>query len=366
VFNQLIGNLGQRLDQIEQHIALGSTDLDSIVAGGPGSASASAIEGALRSPPEEAAAPEPQMAQQNQNTDPESQPAAPGQFDVDETAVERALERTLVQAGALLLPFGQYEVTPYFSYTRREQDAPILFIDGEPTFVAEGKIRRNEINAGQSLRVGLPFDSQVEVDFPYRYVDQSTITSVNGARVEDDGSGSGMGDISVGLAKTLVREGAWWPDLIGRFRWNSSSGETQDNDILLGGGFNEFRGALSMVKRQDPLAFVGGLSYEKTLENDNIQPGDEIGFSFGTVLAASPETSLRVALDQRFVGNTEINGQSIDGSDDVVGTLTLGASSFLGAGVMLDAAVDVGLTDDAPDYAARISLPVRFNVPTSF
>jgi len=44
---------------------------------------------------------------------------APGQIEVEEEDVERALERTLVQAGALLLPFGSVEVEPSFSYTRR-------------------------------------------------------------------------------------------------------------------------------------------------------------------------------------------------------------------------------------------------------
>jgi hypothetical protein len=35
----------------------------------------------------------------------------------------------------------------------------------------------------------------------------------------------------------------------------------------------------------------------------------------------------------------------------------------LGPGVLLDVGADIGLTDDAPDYAARASLPIRFNLP---
>jgi TolA-binding protein len=37
---------------------------------------------------------------------------APGTFEVDEAAAQRALERTLTQAGALLLPAGTFELTP--------------------------------------------------------------------------------------------------------------------------------------------------------------------------------------------------------------------------------------------------------------
>ena len=52
--------------------------------------------------------------------------AAPGQFKVDEEAAERALERTLVQTGALLLPYGQLDVQSGFSYARREDNAGIF------------------------------------------------------------------------------------------------------------------------------------------------------------------------------------------------------------------------------------------------
>ncbi|EAR21780.1 hypothetical protein [Nitrococcus mobilis] len=52
----------------------------------------------------------------------QAHPTASGQFQVDEEAAERALERTLVVQGALLLPFGLAEIQPSFSYTRSELD----------------------------------------------------------------------------------------------------------------------------------------------------------------------------------------------------------------------------------------------------
>ena len=219
--------------------------------------------------------------------------------------------------------------------------------------------------SGQDLRFGMPFNSQVEFGFPYRFVEQSMVATVDmGGRQEVDHFGHGMGDTSIGVAKTLVREnGHWWPDLIGRVTWDAATGETTSNDVPLGGGFNELRGALSAVKRQDPLAFVGGFSYETTFEKDGIKPGDQLGFSIGTVLAASPGTSLRFGLDQRFIDTATSDGDEIDGSDSVIGTATIGASVVLGGGMLLDVATDIGLTEDAPAYAARASLPIRFNLP---
>jgi hypothetical protein len=166
------------------------------------------------------------------------------------------------------------------------------------------------------------------------------------------------------VAKTLLQEnGGWWPDLVARLTWDIDTGKTSDNDVLLGGGFNRLQGTLNAVKRQDPLAFIGAVSYGTTFENHDVKPGDELGVNIGTVLAASPSTSLRLGLGQRFVDNTRVDGEGIDGSDRVVGTATFGASVILGHGVLLDVAADIGLTDDAPDYALRTSLPIRFNLP---
>jgi hypothetical protein len=372
--DDVIDDLLVRVEQLERRLALSSGDLDTVVAGGAGAAgavgSAPPAPAAAQPPaavPESPAASGQQapVASESQGNAGANDQAAPGEFDVAEKDIDRALERTLVQTGALLLPFGQAEIEPYFDYSREESNVPVLFVDQGIPGISNREVRRNEFVTGQTLRVGLPFDSQVELDLPYRYVDQSVLTPAGfGQRDNQDGSGQGLGDLSVGVAKTLLREnGGWWPDLVARVSWDTNTGETTDNDVVIGGGFNELRGSLSAVKRQDPLAFVGGVSYEKTFENDDVAPGDEIGFSMGTVLAASPGTSLRLALGQSFINNTEVDGTGIEGSDRVVGTATFGASVVLGRGMLLDVAADIGLTDDAPDYAARASLPIRFDLP---
>lgn len=288
--------------------------------------------------------------------------AAPGQFDVDEQALDRALERTLTREGAVLLPFGSVEIDPSIAYVRREFDAPTLVnLFGFPAF-GETVVQRNEVVATLAARIGLPLDAQLELDVPYRYVDQSVMTTIGfNALEETDADAYAFGDIGVGLAKTLLREDSWWPDAVARVRWDSGTGKTADNGVALGGGSDELTGSLSLVKSQDPLAFFGRFSYEKTFEENNIDRGDRIGVSVGTVLAASPDTSLRASIRQDFIGDAEVNGQDVPGSDRMAATLSIGASSVLGQGLLLDASADIGLTDDAPDYAARVSLPIRFN-----
>jgi hypothetical protein len=327
--------------------------------------------------PSQRATSEPQSATTSQAQGPEStgprepretaqqQPTAPGQVEVDEEAAERALEFTLVQQGALLLPFGRAEFTPGFSYTRRTNDFPAVLGQPGNQVVGEQEVRRNEFEFSAGLQVGLPLDSQLELDLPYNLVDQSGVNRVLGtAANESSDTGYGLGDFSVGLAKTVLREERWWPDVILRANWDTGTGERQNNDVVLDGGFQDLTGSISLAKRQDPLVFVGGGFYQWAYdETDDIDPGDQFGFIAGTFLAASPNTSLSLVLNQSFIDEFKVSGQRIDGSDQVESILSLGAAAVLGRNVLLSGNVGVGLTDDSPDYSVTISLPIRFGIP---
>ncbi len=374
--DQVIADLLARVEQLERRIVLADNQLDQAVAGAgpmpplprsgaepvPPTAADSVAPDAGSAPPAQMAQAQPPRASE----EPAAPAQAPGEVEIDEAAIDRALERTLVQEGALLLPFGQAEIEPRFTYTRREIDAPTFVTVNGNTFVGEQDIDRNEFEGAATLRVGLPLDAQVEVGIPYNYVDESVTTKVaNTPQTSNSESGHGVGDLSVGLAKTLLREGAgWWPDVIARVTWDADTGKTQDNGVFLGSGFNELSGSLSAVKRQDPLAFVGSVSYTKAFENDDFEPGDEVGFSLGTVLAASPETSLSFFFNQTFTDDVKFDGDRLNGSDQVIGTFSMGAATILGRNVLLSITGEVGLTDDAPDYAIGASLPIRFDLPT--
>lgn len=329
----IIANLLVRVEQLER--AIGTT------AASPPHAA----------PAKSAAPPEQQLAAT------EPQPTRP----FADAEADRALERTLVQTGALLLRAGDFEITPQFGYARQVNTAPTFVIEDNATFVGTLEQRRNQYVAGLSLRLGLPLDSQIEIDVPYQVIDQSRVTKVGfGAIGEAKSSGSAFGDVNVALAHTLLRESGWLPDLIGRLRWNTGSGRIVDDGVTLGGGFASLGGSLTAIKRQDPLVFVGSVSYDSFFSEDMLNPGDIVGLSLGTFLAASPETSLRFVFDQRFISDVRINGVNVDGSSRTVGFLTTGASSLLHRGILLDVAARFGLTEDSPDYALVISLPVRF------
>jgi hypothetical protein len=296
---------------------------------------------------------------------PVSKPSAPGQVTATEEEAERALERTLTATGALLLPYGQVEVEPSFSYTRRHVNVPVLATLNGVTVPVNQEVRDNEFQPSVFARVGLPFDAQLEAGLPYDIIEQERVTNVGGAaRLARSATGSGNGDFRVGLAKTVLREKNWWPDLIARVFWDTPTGQTRDNGVALGGGFNQITGQVTALKRQDPLAFVASASYQKTLNQvRGIEPGDEAEFFLGTFLATSPNTALQVSLDQTFANDTTFKGNKIKDSDQVSSTLNLGISSILARNVLLQLVGGVGLTPDAPDYSITVSLPISFDVP---
>ncbi|MDZ7751985.1 MAG: TonB-dependent receptor [Gammaproteobacteria bacterium] len=285
---------------------------------------------------------------------------APGTVVVEESAAERALERSLTREGALLLPEAALEIEPGFTYARREDTTPHLLASGGGLVAGETQRNADSLTADVALRLGLPWDAQLELGLPYRWRAVESTTRVGFApTAAPERSGAGLGDLRLGLAKTLLREGLWRPDLVGRLTWDSDSGERSDDGVSLGGGFHELRGSLSAIKRQDPVAFVGGLSYEHVLKDDRIRPGATTSASFGGFVALSPETSLRLQLSVAYQDEAKVAGNEVAGSDRTLGTFVVGGSTLLAPGTLLNLSAGIGLTDDADDFSISLSLPVR-------
>jgi hypothetical protein len=142
----VIAELLHRVERLEQRMVLNDTQLDQAVGGAgpislrprsfagdtaptaPSTPAAPAPEPAAaeveaQDPVQTAQAENPQAGDQEASAPPAA-PGAPGQFTVDESAAARALERTLVQEGVLLLALGEAEVDPSFTYTRRKNTFP--------------------------------------------------------------------------------------------------------------------------------------------------------------------------------------------------------------------------------------------------
>lgn len=290
---------------------------------------------------------------------PRAKPPVADSAEKDESV--RALERALVREGGLVLPPGAVELEPRLQYTYRGSDALGIVELGGLAQVAQQDVKRNELEASLGIRVGLPWSAQAELRLPYAWLHQSR--AIGGTQSESERK-SGVGDIELGLAKQLLTERGARPSVLASLNWKTTTGEHELGRLSPGSGFQQWQGALTAVKRQDPLVFLGSLSYSAVLERSRngseVDPGDALGFKGGALLAASPETSLRVGLELSRFSRTEVGGVGVPGSDATVALLELGFASLLSSRTLLDVQLAVGLTPDAPDFRLRLALPIRF------
>lgn len=274
---------------------------------------------------------------------------AQGALDVDVDAAERALERTLALDGTVLLPPGTFEAVGGLTYDYFE------FVDLGGT----QRTRRDRVVGRLELRYGLPFDAQLELALPYNRVQEriDTTAPVTSSR----NTGTGIGDIRLGFAKTLMRESGSLPDLVGRITYDSASGDDRDNGVTLTSDAEELAVSLLALKRLDPLALTARLGYEWSFEKNNVDFGDTITLGVAASLAASPTTSISIGLDASYGDEARVGGVKIAGSNSNQATLNFGVSSIIARNTLANVSFGAGLTDDSSDYYLSLSLSRRFS-----
>lgn len=278
---------------------------------------------------------------------------APGAVVVEEGDEERALERYLTVEGALLLPAGALELDTGVTYVRQEDSSAGFYMEKSQTFPSEIELNSDILNANIGFRLGLPWDSQLEMGLPYRLRKSEIVTKVNfeskNARTSE--LDKALGDANIGLAKTLLRERLWLPDLVGRVTWDTDSGE--------GDGFHEIRSSLTGIKRQDPVTFIAGIAYQHSLKDEGIQPGAGVSANFSSLIGLSPDTSMRFSVNGFYQQETELDGKTLPGSKRKIASFSIGGSVLLFPGTLLNLSFGIGLTDDADDFSVTFSLPIR-------
>jgi hypothetical protein len=253
--------------------------------------------------------------------------------------MERALERTLVREGALVLAPWTYELTSQFSYGHWDS--------------VQDPFIRNSYSAGLSFRMGLPWTSQVTVSLPYVWNEGKAPFP----------SSSGLGDAGVLLSKELlIDDGGWVPNLVGSVGWTSptSQGSAFSPIPYVSG----FQGGLTASKRLDPVVVFLGASYFSSASRDiagtQSNSSDVVGFRMGGSLAISPATSITTGFNVAYLTNPHFTDFVVPNSDRVLSTVDVGFSTIVWARTLLNVTAQFGITGHVPDFRVITSLPVRF------
>jgi len=266
---------------------------------------------------------------------------------VEAPSASSAIEEALVTKGLVLLPNGSFRLTPSLTW----------FHDGQ------GDNQYESLAYGLGLEAGLPWGMAAALYLPYIQRDYPL------------GRADGTGDLAVSLGKRLTQETASWPSLVARLAYTHDNGSAPFAPVPIGDGLRSLTLSLSAVKRSEPVALYGTVSYgyawSKTAtfwdgtgyQTGRLTPADRFGLTLGVTLAATPTISLDAGLSFDFPGGDEVEPLGGDAYHTAVATagyINLGADFTLGKNLFLNLSAAAGVTDDANDFIFSISLPYRF------
>jgi hypothetical protein len=268
---------------------------------------------------------------------------------VESEAATTALEQALIDKGLVLLAPGQFRVTPSASWGHSGSSGNTL---DTYAFAMRGE-------------AGLPWGMAAGVFAPYVYAHQDTY-----------GSNDGWGDVTFSLSKTLTAETESVPSLVARLDYTHDTGRAPFAWAAIGSGFEAFTATISALKRYEPVAIYGNLSYQHSLSRTvtidqgplagfqgKVSPGDGYGARMGLSLAATPEIALDSTLTFNFYNPTRFqptNGPSYEGARSTVGYISLIAGFLLAKNLFLSVTAAAGVTKDASDFVFSVALPYTF------
>ncbi len=352
------------------------------------------------------------QAPQTANGKPQQQVAAaqPRLKEMPKNTKPPEIPRVSPDVGGVLTPKGRVVVEPslQYSYSKSQRTAIAGYtVSGLLIGVADIRdVKRETETVALTGRYGITDRFEVEAKVPYmRRDDTSQTRNVFNPSATDtffDADGMDIGDIEVAGHYQINNGQKGWPFLIGNLRLKTDTGTSPfempvDADYFLptklntGTGFWSIQPSLTAIFPTDPAVFYANVSYLWDIERDvetriiplrqrdgdgkiirdekgnikyirtktggSIDPGDAIGFSFGTSLAYNEKASFSLGYSHTIYFKTEQNGERLDGTNFDVGQFTFGLNYAFTPKTSANLAVAIGATRDAPDVQMTLRIP---------
>ncbi|MEM7248409.1 MAG: transporter [Acidobacteriota bacterium] len=296
--------------------------------------------------------------------------------------VQAAAERRRAEmaTGSPLLRPGEWELEPSLTYGFTSNSR--LSIEGFsllPFFVAglirSGSVERDLVSAGFAASYGLSGRYQLEGELPYRY--RSDDLALNDGEAKR-ASGSGLGDLRLGFSmhlnpKAIAGSTTWLArgNLFvptGKDPFDHDPENPRDDTLPFGSGFWSVSADVTAIRPSDPVVLFAsaGLRYTHGREvsgdylSGDLSPGLAFDYSLGLALQLNYRTSLSFQLQHSITDETSLDGTDIPGSRINDARFGIGASWSLSPRRSLSVSIAAGLTEDAPDFLLRVSMPMKF------
>jgi hypothetical protein len=323
-----------------------------------------------------------------------AQPQAPGATEAAPSQpekYEKPREQLLLEAGGILLPEGALQIEPSFQFENISSNQ--VSISGFTIFdaivigtIQVNKLYSNLVTGEVTGRLGLPFNTQLDLVVPGIYRRDTTTFGVGTSTAQDETiEGWGLGDIQAGIEWQPIIGHGWIPDtvlrVVGQFPTGKSAFDIDTREIPVqgggtrrvleqsptGSGFYVIEPGFTVLWRFDPIAVFGGGTYKHAFARNfgnfgTIQPGDSFEFFAGMNFAITDQIAINAAFDDQIVTSTTQNGDKVAGSSFNDGRVILGGTVGLTPNISLLGQVEIGLTQQSPDFVASVRLPITFSL----
>ena len=278
----------------------------------------------------------------------------------------QAFETKLQTQGNLLLPPSTQALDLSISMAHTTNDAivingftivPVLVVGD----IATERKKREHYLTTFTWRLGLPQKTQLDILVPWAYQKKSIITAET---EEENYYANGFRDVEIGLNHQLLDENPIFNNVIIGFRWKTRSStdpyKIKDSQHqITGTGFDTLSFFATSITVNDPLAFFSSLAVSENLPAKKtigtIQPGLNIGYSFGANFAINLDSTFFFGLTQSWTAHTQLNNKNLPNTEQHHATLQLGIQHQLLSKHTFNLRLGIGLTADTPNFTIRIS-----------
>ena len=259
---------------------------------------------------------------------------APEERDADEVFLRG--QRVLLGRGQVVLDFGQF-------YSRAD-NLQLAVVNGAVALATREQTALSSLLVG---RIGI--GRETEVFAATSFTRQRSRLFVDTVELFD-ASRNTMGDASVGIRHTFLREGSGRPDIIGTF---DASIPTGDNPYVVGGG-------LVFVKSIDPVALFTGVNYHRSLRRDRpdgtrLEPASSLDVSLGYALGLNDTIAISTVASGAFIRPTSDTSRRID-----FFSMRFALTSYLAKGMYIEPSVSIGLSGPGQNFTMGVTIPYAF------
>lgn len=278
-----------------------------------------------------------------------SQGAAASEDDpvpIGEAPEKHTAEEVFLRRQKVLLAPG--EVTADLGIFFSRSDNLVLVAAGGSVALANHE--RRAFTSTLQARVGI-FD-ETEAFVGVNYFRETSHTFV-GAQTISRSAGDRLGDVRLGVRRTLLKEGPGRPNLIATL---SAAIPTDRASYAIGGGF-------TLVKSFDPVVLYADVSYLRTFAQDftevtRLVPTDQLTMNVGYALALNDSLSISASVSGAFSGRTRFAIGNLRRQDAY--SLSFGLTSWLTKGLYLEPTVGIGLNGPAHNFTFGVTVPYTF------